>query len=81
MVPALSSALPRIIMIVVAPAQSVPDFYTGLRGRPVVEAIVCGLPIWVQLFLMQDRCKQQPKTTEVVHRCKKVMSGLITAHI
>lgn len=31
-------------------------------GRPVVEAIVCGLPIWAQIFLMPDRCKQQPKT-------------------
>jgi hypothetical protein len=37
---------------------------------------VCGLPIWAQVFLMPDRCKQQPKTrfstckTEVVHRCK-----------
>ena len=38
---------------------------------------MCGLPIWAQIFLMPDRCKQQPKTrfstckTEVVHRCKK----------
>lgn len=37
---------------------------------------MCGLPIWAQIFLMPDRCKQQPKTrfstckTEVVHRCK-----------
>ncbi|EBE6790905.1 hypothetical protein CIH92_25345 [Salmonella enterica] len=29
----------------VAPAQLEPDFYTGLRGRPVFKAIVCGLPI------------------------------------
>ncbi|ECD8847263.1 hypothetical protein FXQ12_19200 [Salmonella enterica] len=61
----------------VAPAQSEPDFYTGLRGRPVVETIVCGLPIWAQVFLMPDRCKQQPKIrfsackTEVVHRCSR----------
>lgn len=61
----------------VAPAQSEPDFYTGLRGRPVVEAIVYELPIWAQIFLMPDRCKQEPKTrystckTEVVHRCRK----------
>lgn len=46
----------------VEPARSEPDYYTSLRGRPVVEAIVCGLPIWAQIFLMPDRCKQQPKT-------------------
>ncbi len=25
------------------------SYYIGLRGRPVVEAIVCGLPIWAQV--------------------------------
>ena len=40
------------------------------------------LPIWAQIFLMPDRCKQQSKTrfntckTEVVHRCKKVGSEM-----
>lgn len=38
------------------------SYYVGLRGRPVVEAMVRGLPIWAQIFLMPDRCKQQPKT-------------------
>ncbi|EJG2210199.1 MULTISPECIES: hypothetical protein [Proteus] len=35
-------------------AQSESDYCIGLRGRPVVEAIVCGLPIWAQVFLMPD---------------------------
>ncbi|HFV3891015.1 TPA: hypothetical protein ACH9Q4_005043, partial [Escherichia coli] len=59
----------------VAPAQSEPDYYIGLRACPVVEAIVCGLPVWAQIFLMPDRCKQH------FYRCNFKLFGItLTAH-
>lgn len=42
----------------VVPAQSKPDYYIGLRGRPGVEAIVGGLPIWVQASFPDARYLQ-----------------------
>ncbi len=34
---------------------------------------MCELPIWAQIFLMPDRCKQQPKTR--FSTCKTEVSG------
>ena len=45
---------------------------------------MCELPIWAQIFLMPDRCKQQPKPDSVLAKRRAsidVKSGFRNAHL